>query len=355
MLKRFLILSLIASLLFIVQPAAAQTPVSGPVYIVQAGDTLSTIAARFNVSINDLMSANNISNPNLLAVGQQLVIPGLEGVTGTLDTEIIAFGDSFNSLVRRTQIPLDLLRKLNHVVSPTQFYVGASMIIPKQDNATDLTERITPEPGESLLELAVKANSDPWTLTSLNGLSGAWDGLPGDVLYATGQGDFSVSASGLPSAFLSADIPHLPLTQGGTAEIIIKPAAGSTLSGTLGDYPLHFFAMGDGRMVALQGLHALLVPGVYPLLLNAALPDGTSQSFEQLVLVASGNYPKESLSVSSELIDPAVTAPEDKQVEIYNGSYNTPEILAGKFQHPCLCALRLTALRLRLVRHTPLF
>jgi murein DD-endopeptidase MepM/ murein hydrolase activator NlpD len=334
MVKRFLIPVLIASLLFMVRPAAAQTPVPGPVYIVQSGDTLSTIAARFNVSINDLMSANNISNPNLLAVGQQLVIPGLEGVTGTLDTEIIAFGDSFDSLVRRTQIPIDLLRKLNHVVSPTQFYVGASMIIPKQDNATDLTDRITPEPGESLLELAVKANTDPWTLSSLNGLNGAWDGLPGDVLYATGHGDSSLSASGLPSAFLSADIPHLPLLQGGTAEIIIKPVAGSTLSGTLGDYPLHFFAMGDGRMVALQGLHALLVPGVYPLLLNAALPDGTNQSFEQLVLVASGNYPKESLSVSSELIDPAVTAPEDKQVESITAPITPQKYWQGNFSIP---------------------
>jgi murein DD-endopeptidase MepM/ murein hydrolase activator NlpD len=313
MLNRLILLALIFNLLFSVQPVSAQA--SGPVYIVQTGDTLSSIAQRFNVTVADLMSANNLSDPNLLAAGQQLVIPGLEGITGTLDSEIIAFGDSFNSLIRRTQIPIDLLRKLNHVVSPTEFYVGASMIIPKQDNAVDLTDRVTPGPGESLLELAVKANTDPWTLTSLNTLNGTWDGLPGDVLYATGKAGSDQSATGLPSAFISAEIPHLPFKQGGTAEIIIKPVSGSTLTGSLGDYTLHFFSLGDGRMVALQGLHALLVPGVYPLLLNAALPDGTVQSFEQLVLVASGNYPKEALSVSSELIDPAVTAPEDKQVE----------------------------------------
>ncbi len=338
MLKHLLIVALIASLLFNVRPAAAQTPSSGPFYIVQPGDTLSSIAMRFNVTVNDLMAANNISNPNLLATGQQLLIPGLEGVTGTLDTEIIAFGDSFNSLVRRTQIPIDLLRKLNHVVSPTEFYVGASMIIPKQDNATDLTQRITPDPGESLLELAVKANTDPWTLTSLNGLNGTWDGLPGDVLYSTGKSGPDLSASGLPSAFLSAEIPDLPFKQGGTAEIIVKPVPGSTLSGTLADYPLHFFSLGDGRVVALQGLHAMLVPGVYPLLLNAALPDGTNQSFEQLVLVASGNYPKESLSVSSELIDPAVTGPEDKQVESITSGVTPDKLWQGKFTIPVYVA-----------------
>lgn len=332
MLKRFILLALISNLLLSVHAVSAQA--SGPVYIVQAGDTLSTIAARFNVSVADLMSANNISNPNLLATGQQLVIPGLEGITGTLDTEIIAFGDSFNSLVRRTQIPVDILRKLNHVVSPTEFYVGASMIIPKQENATDLTDRITPDPGESLLELAVKANTDPWTLTSLNALQGTWDGLPGDVLYSTGKAGSDQSASGLPPAFISAEIPNLPFKQGGTAEIIIKPGTGSTLTGKLGDYPLHFFPIGDGRMVALQGLHAMLVPGVYPLLLNAALTDGSDQSFEQMVLVDSGNYPKEALSVSSELIDPAVTGPEDKQVESITSPLSPEKLWQGNFTIP---------------------
>jgi murein DD-endopeptidase MepM/ murein hydrolase activator NlpD len=332
MLKRFILIALISNLLLSVQAVSAQA--SGPVYIVQAGDTLSTIAARFNVSVADLMSANNISNPNLLATGQQLVIPGLEGITGTLDTEIIAFGDSFNSLVRRTQIPVDLLRKLNHVVSPTEFYIGASMIIPKQDNAADLTDRITPDPGESLLELAVKANTDPWTLTSLNALHGTWDGLPGDVLYSTGTAGSDQSASGLPPAFISAEIPYLPFKQGGTAEIVIKSITGSTLTGSLADYPLHFFPIGDGRIVALQGLHAMLAPGVYPLLLNAALPDGTDQSFEQMVLVDSGNYPKEALSVSSELIDPAVTGPEDKQVESTTSPLTLDKFWQGNFTIP---------------------
>ncbi len=294
MLRRLLPVLLAISLLLTVRPALAQS--SGPVYIVQSGDTLSSIAARFNISINDLMTANALTNANLLAVGQQLVIPGLEGVTGTLDTELIGFGDSFHSLVRRTQIPVDLLRKLNHVVSPTEFYVGASMIVPKQDNAADLTNHTSLAPGETLLEAAIESGTDPWTMSALNDLNGTWDGLPGDVLYSTGATGTSAAAqtaSGLPSAFLDAQIPTLPLKQGGTGEIIVKPAAGVTVSGTLVTYPLHFYALGDGRMVALQGIHAMLDPGVYPLELDATLPDGSRQSFEQLVLITSGNYPKE--------------------------------------------------------------
>jgi murein DD-endopeptidase MepM/ murein hydrolase activator NlpD len=305
------LLTLIVSTL-VVLPVSAQA--GGPVYIVQPGDTLLFIASRFNLTIDELIAANPSIDPNLLAEGQQIVIPGLEGVTGVLETEVISFGDSLRSLSRRTQVPDEQLRKLNRLVSPSEFYVGASMIVPKLDNTTGLTNRISIATGETVLELAVKHNSDPWTLADQNDLYGTWDGIPSDVLYTSGASALDSTTTGLPSAFTNVQITTLPLIQGGTGEIIVTPANGVTLDGTLVDKPLNFFLLGDGRMVALQGIHALLDPGVYPLRINATFPDGTKQSFEQMMLVASGNYTKEALAVPSEFIDPSVTIPEDKQV-----------------------------------------
>ncbi len=312
MLRRFILLALTISLLVVVRPASAQS--AGPVYVVQPEDTLYAIAARFNVSVNDLAAANGISVDGVLSVGQQLVIPGLQGISGVLDTEVVNIGDSLDSIVRRTQIPLELLQRLNHVVSPTEFYVGASLIVPKEDNQVDLTNRFSAAPGQSLLELAAGTQSNPWTLAELNGLDGTWEALPGDVLYAPGQGTPGQNAGSLPSAFLSVQIPSLPLKQGMTGEIVVQPAQGAAISGTLVTYPLHFFPVGDGHVVALQGIHAMLTPGIYPLQLTATNADGSTQSFEQMVLVASGGFTKESLSVPSEFVDPAVTAPEDQQV-----------------------------------------
>jgi hypothetical protein len=188
------------------------------------------------------------------------------------------------------------------------------MIVPKEEDAKDLTSRITPRMGESLLELSVEDGTDAWTLAALNGLRGTWDGLPGDSLYTTRPASSEQIATGLPPAFLGADIPTLPLEQGSTAEIVVRPAAGATLGGVLVDYPLHFFPMGDGRMVALQGIHAMLEPGVYPLQLDAEFADGTRQSFQQSVVISAAGFPKESLSVPAESIDPEVTAPEEERV-----------------------------------------
>lgn len=44
-------------------------------YIVKAGDTLAAIAAQFGVPLAELQRVNNITNPNLLNVGQRLIIP----------------------------------------------------------------------------------------------------------------------------------------------------------------------------------------------------------------------------------------------------------------------------------------
>lgn len=311
--RKVFLLFFIATLLARIntQPALAQA--GGPVYIVQPGDTLFSIAARFNVSLNDLIAANPTVDPNNLAIGQELVIPGLEGISGVLETEIVAFGDSLRSLSRRTQVSDENLRRLNRLISPGELYVGISLILPVQEGQRTLNTRITPAAGESLFELAVKQDSDPWTLSSLNKLQGTWSAIPGDVLYSPieGSGD---AATGLPSAFLSASISPLPMVQGSTEVIRVKTRDNISPSATLIDKPLRFFPLND-EQVALQGVHALLDPGVYPLRIEATLPNGEVQSFEQMVVVVSGAYLSEEIPLNDpSTLDPAVTEPELQNV-----------------------------------------
>jgi murein DD-endopeptidase MepM/ murein hydrolase activator NlpD len=333
----FLLLVPLLILSLTAQPAFAQA--SGPVYIVQPGDTLSFIASRFNVTVNDLVASNPTLDPNVLSQGQQIIIPGLEGVTGVLETEVISFGDSLRSLSRRTQVADEQLKKLNRLVSPTELYVGISLIVPMQAAQQPLSTRMTASTGESLLELAVRQSSDPWTLASVNKLDGTWNALPGDVLYSPVAGGLG-NATGLPSAFLRAGIEPLPLKQGSTEVIHVQAKEGVNLSGMLVDMPLHFF-QDNGEHLALQGVPALLEPGVYPLLLEATLADGTKLSFEQMVLVTSGGYGSEELYVPPETIDPAVTEPENQTIfsiispatptPYWNGTFAAPAVYPDQF------------------------
>lgn len=322
----------------IAQPALAQA--NGPVYIVQSGDTLSFIASRFNVTVADIIAANPTIDPNVLSEGQEIVIPGLEGISGVLQTEIVPFGETLRSLSRRTQVSDEQLKKLNRLVSPTELYVGISLIVPVQEGQNALNTRMTASAGESLFELAVKQGSDPWTLASMNKLSGTWNTIPGDVLYSPIAGAESNTATGLPSAFLSASISPLPVIQGSTEVIRVITQGNAPVSGTLFDYPLHFFAA-NNEQVALQGVHALLEPGVYPLRVEVTREDGNQQSFEQMVLVTSGNYLGEKIYVDPGTLDPAVSEPENQTIlsvvtpststKMWNAVFSSPAVFTDQF------------------------
>ncbi len=48
-------------------------------YVIQPGDSLFRIALQFGVTVDDIVQANNIVNPNLIIAGQNLIIPGVDG------------------------------------------------------------------------------------------------------------------------------------------------------------------------------------------------------------------------------------------------------------------------------------
>jgi murein DD-endopeptidase MepM/ murein hydrolase activator NlpD len=333
--KRIAALILAVLLIVPATPVSAQTstPPAGPVYIVQAGDTLWDIASRFNVDVTDLQTINNLPTQDIF-VGDKLIIPGLEGLSGTLITKPVPFGETLLSLSRQYRMDPATLRKLNHIVSPTQLYVGYGLIVLEQDNQTTWTARASLGQGETMLELAVKGGSDPWTLAQINGLAGPYAGLPGDILYLP-SGNSTAAPTGLPSAILSAAVDPLPFTQGATVQVKVTTSQSVTLGGLLVDHPLHFFPADDGSQVALQGVHGMTDPGLYPLRIDVTLPDGTVQSFEQMVLVQSGDFPSETINgVDAQTIEPAVTEPEEQWLQSLTSTVTPDTYWKGMFQLP---------------------
>jgi murein DD-endopeptidase MepM/ murein hydrolase activator NlpD len=316
-------------------PSAQPTQVTGPTYIVTSGDTLTLIANRFGVKLNDLMSANGISDANQINVGQTLIIPGLEGITGVLVTELISYGETLRSVSRQNQVSEDLLRRLNKITSPAELYAGVGFVLPKPEgDQKSLNSRFGLAEGESLLELSIRQGTNPWKLSQQNSLAGTWDGISGDVLFGDSVSK-EVVASGMPSAFQEVVLRDMPFKQGGTAEITVKTDPANKLSGILVDKPLKFFPGENGTQVALQGVYAMLTPGPYPLQLTATLPDGSTQSFVQNVLIRSGFYPNDPvLIVDPSFIDPAVTEPETEQVAAIAGNASPEKLWSGVFASP---------------------
>jgi murein DD-endopeptidase MepM/ murein hydrolase activator NlpD len=283
-----------------------------PHYIVQEGESLWEIAARFGISVEELQQANNISDAGQVVIGARLVIPGLSGVSGKLDTIPVPYGETLSSLSRRYSVSESALARLNRLVSPSELYASETLIVPsKEGQNISVAERASLTSGQSLLELAVQHNEDVWSLASMNKLPGTWSALPMDVLQIPGTSPES-KFSGLPEVITKVEVNPLQMVQGVTTVIKVYAPPGLTMRGLLDDRTLNFFPQEYGY-VALQGVHARMSPGLYPLALEGDLPNGQRFAFSQNVLVQDANFPSDpSLQVDPATVDPAVTKPESE-------------------------------------------
>ena len=284
--------------------AAQETEPEGPVYIVAEGDTLSSIALQFGVTVDDLVAFNGLSDANSLFIGDRLVIPGLAGITGILETADVAAGESLRGLSRRYRIPMDLFVRLNRLVSPAELYVGAPLVLTRSQGLTE-PRRVLAPAGASTLEIAVRTGANPWAISEWNGYLGQAEVHPGDVLYLDGPA--SSSTGGLHTPPESFRINRL--FQGEAAVIAVPGTAAGSVQGRLGPYTLAFVD-GETGSLSLQGIHALLDPQLLPLQLTISFPDGATYGYTQYVRMYGRDYIFETISVPPELVDTATNEAE---------------------------------------------
>ena len=86
-----------------------------PIYTVQRGDSLWKIAREFDIPVNKLIEANNLSNLTL-QVGQQLIIP-TEKINYEENTYIVKKGDTLWSIARENNVSVSELKEINNLAS----------------------------------------------------------------------------------------------------------------------------------------------------------------------------------------------------------------------------------------------
>jgi len=334
MLKR--ITSIIIALMFLlsaVKTVSAQGDTGNPVYIVQPGENLTEIAERFGITVDELISANNIVDSNLISEGTQLIIPGIEGISGVLTTTPVEYGETLLSILHRYQISIENFKKLNSITSPAEIYVGSNLVLPESVDETQFNNAIVLQSQDSMLEAALRNGLNPWYLAKTNQLDQA-QALPGDVLFF-----YSTAKEGFHSTFSERiskiEVLPLPVVQGHTSEIRVYSNDAVTLSGDFACYALNFFPEQAGLFqYALQGIHALAEPGLIPLRISGQFEDGESFSVEQMVLLESGNYYNEELSVESTTIDVNIIQAENQQIAQILSPISASRLWSGSFRFP---------------------
>lgn len=97
----------------------------GTTYIVQAGDTLSEIAQRFGTTYQHLAAINGISNPDIIHVGDRIVIDGVVSPQSSDDEYYtIQPGDTLSGIAERYGTSYQCLAYINGISDPNKIYVG---------------------------------------------------------------------------------------------------------------------------------------------------------------------------------------------------------------------------------------
>ena len=137
----------------------------GTLYTIRAGDTLFSLAQRFNVTVDAIIQANPGIDPNNLRVGQEICIPGTGPVPcpgGTLYT--IRAGDTLFSLAQRFNVTVDAVLRANPGIDPNNLRIGQEICIPAA--TLEIESRMecpgtiyTIRQGDSLYQLAIRYNT----------------------------------------------------------------------------------------------------------------------------------------------------------------------------------------------------
>lgn len=143
------------------EPSLTPTPTGPITYVVEEGDSLSSIADQFQVTIDMLIAANDLEDPNSIDVGTELIIPDPEAelptetplpetlVPGSTIEYTVRTGDTLQAIAERFNSTIEAIAEANDLDPEEVLFVGLRLIVPVEivtPVPTDTPSPFTPTP-----------------------------------------------------------------------------------------------------------------------------------------------------------------------------------------------------------------
>ncbi|MBN1660612.1 MAG: LysM peptidoglycan-binding domain-containing protein [Anaerolineae bacterium] len=155
------------------------TPVhaQAQIHVVSAGETLSSIATRYGTTAAAIASANGLSNPNLIYAGQRLTIPASSaGSAPAGGSYVVRAGDTLASIAARHGTTAAAIAAANGLANPNYIYPGQQLRIPTGGTAasappaTGALNHVVSR-GETLSSIAARYGTTAAAIAAANGLA----------------------------------------------------------------------------------------------------------------------------------------------------------------------------------------
>lgn len=251
-------------------PSFGAAPRSGSTYTVRPGDTLGAIALRLHTSWTTLAALNHLANPNWLAVGQVLQVPGGSSSDPILNaapatTYRVQSGDTLSAIASRFATTWQALAQLNHLSDPNLLVVGQVLQVNGQTPSRDTS-------GSSSVALPVESSAVSFDQAIVNtakaylGAPYLWGGTTPQGFDCSGFTQFVFAKNGVNIPRTSwaqysnaQSIPRSALVPGDLVFFNTYASGASHVGiyvGSLGGYRQAFIdAPAPGQTVMIQNLN----------------------------------------------------------------------------------------------------
>lgn len=142
-------------------------------YIVKRGDTLSHIALWYNTTIEELVRLNNIQNPNLIYVGERLLITTSDNPNKDKEiTYTVKRGDTLFKIANRYGVSVESIVQRNNIKNPNLIYPGQvlKILVSSNSSSQGSTGYYRVRRGDNLYRIARRYRTTVRSLVRLNNI-----------------------------------------------------------------------------------------------------------------------------------------------------------------------------------------
>lgn len=332
--RRAFLCSLVILFLFSAQPLEAAPGAEGMIiHVVEPGENLSVIASRYGTTVEAIVQANGIANPNLIYVGQRLTIPA-QGSFAPEDGYVVQPGDTLSGIAVRFGTTVLAITQANDISNPSLIYPGQRLIIPsavQQPSELPTQAQVhVVRPGEYLSQIARLYGTTVWALTVANDLSNPSLIYPGQRLI------IPTRSTTLPAPIRAVEFVPPRVAQGHTLLLKVRAEEEVSLEGSIDGRSLTF-AGAEGDYWALAGFPPWSEPGAHPWSIVATDDEGRAVEASGYVVVTAAEFPIQYIDLPPEregLLDLELLQAEWARVKALFVQVTPSKLWRGRFLVP---------------------
>jgi murein DD-endopeptidase MepM/ murein hydrolase activator NlpD len=339
----------------------AVAPAGLTIHVVQRGENLFRIGLNYGMSVDEIAQLNGILDPTNIQVGQRLLVPATPGAA-PVNVHIVQAGETLDSIARLFSVDVTALGTANGITDPNAVYVGLALVIPSAPAPVPAVDAGGAPPpsegipiggesvfhviltGETMFQIATQYGVTVNAIAEANGITDPSLIYPGQQILIPGVKPPQLALD-LPPTVSTVGVQPQVFVTGRTGMVRLQTPAPSTVSGAFMGLPLVDGTDGGALThTLLFGIPIGSLPGIYPIELLVTPADGTIAPTPVVinVQVLDGGYGTEAITVPEDqmrLLGAEVDASEGEFIRTTMGGHTPERLFVGPMGLPAAAAI----------------